>query len=164
MFNKSKLKKFIADGKKYVLAFDKKEGWIVDGYSMYTTKSPVMEKVLTDAFYKTESVYIRAGVEESTAFPFSKIIEKDYRDAKPLELTPYIYQTDKFNSRIFLNENGIEVPCQQKYLDILDDFTNYRYTQHSSVAPVYIWYGDELLGLILPLRIGEPSGYQVVRS
>jgi len=164
MFNKSKLKKFITDGKKYLLAFDKNEGWIVDGYAMYTTKSPVMETVLTDAFYKTESVYIRAGVEEPTAFPFSKIIEKDYRDAKPLELTPYIYQTNKFNSRIFLNENGIEVLLQQKYLDILDDFTNYRYTQHSSVAPIYIWYGDEMLGLILPLRVGEPSEYRVVRS
>ncbi len=164
MFNKSKLKKFITDGKKYVLAFDKNEGWIVDGNAMYTTKSPVMETVLTDAFYKTESVYIRAGVEEPTAFPFNQIIEKDYRDAKPLEPTPYIYQTDKYDARVFLDQDGVGVLCQQKYLDILDNFNNYRYTQNSQVAPIYIWHGDELLGLILPIRLGEPSGYQVVRS
>lgn len=164
MFNKSKLKKFIADGKKYVLAFDKKESWIIDGYAMYTTKSPVMDSVLTDAFYKTDSVYIRNNLEEPTVFPFSEIIEKDYRDAKPLELTPFIYRGDKYDSQVFLDQGGVEVHCQQKYLDILDDFNNYRYTQNSQVAPIYIWYGDELLGLILPIRLVEPTGYQVVRS
>lgn len=164
MYNKSKLKKFIADGKKNVLAFDKKEGWVVDGYAMYTTKSPVMESVLTDAFYKTDSVYIRNNIEELTGFPFSKIIEIDYREAKLLEVTPFIYRGDKYDARIFLDQDGVEVHCQQKYLDILDDYTNYRYTQHSSMSPIYIWCGDELLGLILPIRVGEQAGYQVVRS
>ena len=164
MFNKSKLKKFIADGKKNVLAFDKKEGWVVDGYAMYTTKSPVMESVLTDAFYKTDSVYIRNNIEELTGFSFSKIIEKDYLAAKLLEVTPFIYRGDKYDARIFLDQDGVDVHCQQKYLDILDDYTNYRYTQLSSLSPIYIWWGDELLGLILPIRVGEQAGYQVVRS
>lgn len=164
MYNKSKLKKFITDGKKYILAFDKKEGWIVDGYAMYTTKSPVMETVLTDAFYKADSVYIRNNLEEPTVFPFSKIIEKDYRDAKPLALTPFVLQGRKYNARVFLDENSINVYCQQKYLDILDDYTNYRYTQHNSVTPIYIWHGDDLIGLILPIKLGEPVEYQVVQS
>lgn len=164
MYNKSKLKKFIADGKKHVLVFDKKEGWATDGYAMYTTKSPVMESVLTDAFYKTDSVYIRNNIEEPTVFPFSKIIEKDYMEAKLLEVTPFIYRGDKYDARIFLDQDGVEVHCQQKYLDILDDYTNYRYTQLSSMSPIYIWYGDNLRGLILPIRKIEPAGYYVVRS
>ena len=164
MYNKSKLKKFIADGKKNVLAFDKKEGWVTDSYAVYTTKSPVMESVLTDAFYKTDSVYIRNNIEEPTGFPFSKIIEKDYRKAKLLEVTPFIYRGDRYDARIFLDQDGVEVRCQQKYLDILDDYTNYRYTQHSSMSPIYIWYGDKLLGLVLPIMMGEPAMYQVVRA
>ena len=164
MYNKSKLKKFIADGKKNVLAFDKKEGWVTDSYAVYTTKSPVMESVLTDAFYKTDSVYIRNNIEEPTGFPFSKIIEKDYRKAKLLEVTPFIYRGDRYDARIFLDQDGVEVRCQQKYLDILDDYTNYRYTQFSPMSPIYIWYGDDLLGLILPIRMGEPVMYRVVRS
>lgn len=164
MYNKSKLKKFIADGKKNVLAFDKKEGWVTDGYAMYTTKSPVMESVLTDAFYKTDSVYIRNNIEEPTVFPFSKIIEKDYLKAKLLEVTPFIYRGDKYDARVFLDQDGVEVRCQQKYLDILDDYTNYQYTQLSSTSPIYIWHGDNLRGLILPIRKGESARYQVVRS
>ena len=164
MFNKSKLKKFIADGRKHILAFDKKEGWVVDGYAMYTTKSPVMESVLTDAFYKTDSVYIRNNIEEPTGFSFSMIIEKDYREAKLLEVTPFICRYDKYDARIFLDQDGVEVHCQQKYLDILDDYTNYRYTQHSSMSQIYIWCGDELIGLILPIMVRETARYHVVRS
>ena len=164
MYNKSKLKKFIADGKKHVLVFDKKEGWVTDGFALYTTKSPVMESVLTDAFYKTDSVYIRNNIEESTVFPFSNVIEKAYLGSKLLEVTPFIYRNDKYDARIFLDQDGVEVHCQQKYLDILDDYTNYRYTQLSPMSPIYIWYGDDLLGLILPIMIGEPVRYRVVRS
>lgn len=164
MYNKSKLKKFIADGKKNVLAFDKKEGWVTDSYAMYTTKSTVMESVLADAFYKTDSVYICNSIEKPTVFSLSKFIEKDYMEAKLLEVTPFIYRGDKYDARVFLDHDGVEVHCQQKYLDILDDYTNYRYTQLSSMSPIYIWYGDNLRGLILPIRKGESDRYRVVRS
>ena len=116
------------------------------------------------AFYKTDSVYIRNNIEEPTDFPFSKIIEKDYREAKLLEVTPFIYQVDKYDARIFLDQDGVEVLCQQKYLEILDDYTKYRYTQHSSMSQIYIWCGDELIGLILPIRVRETAKYYVVRS
>ena len=85
-------------------------------------------------------------------------------EAKLLEVTPFIYRGDKYDARIFLDQDGVEVHCQQKYLDILDDYTNYRYTQLSSMSPIYIWYGDNLRGLILPIRKREPAGYYAVRS
>jgi len=164
MFNKSKLKKYITDGKKgELLAFDKKEGWIVDGYVMFTTKGPVMETVLNEMFYKADSVYFRNGAEGDQQINYSGLIEKDHKAAKPLELTPYIHGDGKHVARVFLDADHNEIRCQQKYLDVLDDYREYRYTQTHSVAPVYIWDNDFLIGFILPIRINESDGFKVVR-
>lgn len=163
MFNKSKLKKYINDGKKDTLMFEKSQGWIIDGYAMYTLNDPMMLEVLNEIYFNTDKLGIRLG-KPGDPIKMEQIIERDYQDAKPLELTPYVHGDGKYVARIFLETGGNEVRCQQKYLDVLDNYRKYRYTQTHSVAPIYIWNGEEtMIGLILPIRQNEIDGFKVAR-
>ncbi len=155
MFNKSKLKKFINDGKKGVLQFDKSKGWIIDGYAMYTTKDPVMESVLQEMFYKADTVNFSQGnVSDNPVMDFDKLIENHYYEAPVITLTNYLEERKKTSvCRVFLAKDGENRLCQQKYLDLLSDFRKYTYRQNKSHTPIYVFDESELIALILPVNV-----------
>lgn len=153
MFNKSKFKTFVKNGTKNTLIMDKEQGWITDGYAIYCTNDIAAQDVLYEAFRKEDSVYIVQGKEtESKMLNFNQIIETDYKDAPKITMTSFIEDDGKLLSRVFVDEDGENRLCQQKYLDILGDFKNYKYTQHRSVSPIYVWDGNDLVCLILPVK------------
>ncbi len=156
MFNKSKLKKFINNGKKGDLQFDKSKGWIVDGYAMYTTKDPVMESVLQEIFYNTDAVNFKNGkAVNEPLMDFDKLIENHYYEAPVITLTNYLEERKETSAcRVFLAKDGENRLCQQKYLDLLSDFRKYTYRQNKSHTPIYVFDESELIALILPVRVG----------
>jgi len=164
MYNKSKLKNFIKAARKATISFSKEQGWILDGYALFTLNDPMMLEVLKEFFFKADKLCILHGKEQGEPIDPKKIIQ-DTRGAETLELTPYLHTGPKYEARILLDKDGSEIWVQQKYLDILDKCDNYQFTQVTyPTGPVYIMDKETMIGLILPIKVNEEQGYQLVRK
>jgi len=162
MLNKSKFKKFVKDGVKNVLMFDTSKGWIIDGYAMYSLKDGMTHEVLYDVLQIEDVASFRNGVQTSDdIIKFEKIIEYDHMDAPEITITPFVGDSGKHSVRIFVDKNGENRLCQQKYLDVLGDFYNYKFTQFKTVSPIYVWEKESLIALILPIRPDEDRKYEI---
>ena len=163
MYNKTKIKKYINDGKKNILMFDRTKGWMTDGYSMISTNFPGICSVLDEMFYKTEKASFRDKSGTDEEFDYNRMLNICDSDLKPLKITPYLMDSGKLSLRVFINENGAEILLQKKYTDIFNEWMDLDYLQSGDCcSPIYVKKEEDIVGLILPVRTQEGASFKVV--
>lgn len=152
MFNKTKLKSYIKRGKKETFTFDVNQGWFSDGYSIYQINDESLT-VLNELFCDHHNITILKGKVESDKEPLNltKVIEDSCKNTKELKITPYSLDISKDKARVFIDSDGNEILCNQRFLDVFDHYKNYTYASMGKRKPICVFKEEEIIGLLLPL-------------
>lgn len=167
MFNQTKLKSYIKRGKKETFTFDVNQGWFSDGYSIYQINYESLA-VLNELFCERHNITILKGKVESDKEPpnLVKMIEDSCRNTRELKITPYSLDTSKDKARVFIDSDGNEILCNQRFLDVLDNYKNYTYASMGKRKPICVFKREEIVGLLLPLvniELDYPD-YRIVKK
>jgi len=152
MLNKSKFKAFIKNGMETNLIFDNNREWISDGIAAYSTKIKDVDSIAGKVIDQYD---ILIQKEKTRTLNIGQLVDVDHRDSSVLNLTNYLEESEDYLNRVFLDKNGDTRICQQKYLDVLGDYEQYRYTQNSEFSPIFIWERENLIAFVLPVRIRD---------
>ena len=148
MFNKTKIKSWIKKAyKSQLLTYG--HGYITDGYILLAEERHMQPTILeVYGTLKPECRYPVETLQKMMSLPDAPVEVIDSR----LEFIP----DTKSRMRIFYDpKTGRELSIDGKYFDLLDDPTIHKFYTNNSMDRLWITYGDDVIGLIAPVRLQD---------
>ena len=164
-YNATSLRKFIKEGRKGTLIYNKESGHICNGYIALVVDELVRTEVIKE-FLIDSSFYWQNGSFIDSTPDITQFFKKGNNVCKG---TPYFFESNGNNKKsitlkVFLDEDS-EKCIDKKYTDILkyEVLTKSEATSNGGLSGMTFEYDGALIAFMLPIRIPEGREYKVAK-
>jgi len=158
-YNLGEVKKWIKKGKKPGARYMHcATNHIVTDTHIMLPVTPAMMPAMLEAFGTLESATTNGG----TVSPHLADLARMITDI-PVHHTRLLYDSGNAHYHLLKAENGRKIAIGDSYAKLFNRFPDMQlYVSNASNSPVYVARGDEWLGLIMPVNIGDGHARETI--
>lgn len=173
MYVTRNVKKFIKDGKKDTLIYNKEQQLLCNGYMIIKVDEIVRAEIIKEFLQDTAFICKYGNITHDNINDLKSFLDIKDNECK-IDMSNFIIENDikgKLYTRVFFNED-IQVLIDRKYTDIIqnEELYNAKLYQYcikdkADISPIYIYSNhNNFIGMILPIRSENERRYKLVKN